>query len=203
MSKCRLWNLPSPDSGLVLTLIVMMAGGSLATGQAPVTGVPASPLPGTQPLTMTGDIADALVAGVDRFLLRRSSIDRRAGQALEARLQLGRSLQRLGRAQPQAAGTYPGGARPAGAVRRPAARGHIASPTCWPAASYEVFAVRWPAFGDVTRRGLCCSSRRRQASPDVIVIPDADQSPEQLVGLPPASPRNPSSPAGWQRAAAG
>src|SRR3984893_7130349 len=29
------------------------------------------PLPGTEPLTMTGDIASELVAGVDRFLLKQ------------------------------------------------------------------------------------------------------------------------------------
>ncbi|MGO9924320.1 MAG: hypothetical protein ACLQIB_57735, partial [Isosphaeraceae bacterium] len=29
------------------------------------------PLPGTKPLTMSGDIASDLVAGVDRFLLRQ------------------------------------------------------------------------------------------------------------------------------------
>ena len=38
-----------------------------------VTVLPAAlPLPGTKPLTMTGDIADAMVAGVDRFLLRQT-----------------------------------------------------------------------------------------------------------------------------------
>ncbi len=32
---------------------------------------PGPPLPGTKPLTMTGDIASELVAGVDRFLLKQ------------------------------------------------------------------------------------------------------------------------------------
>ena len=32
---------------------------------------PGSPLAGTKPLTMTGDIASELVAGVDRFLLKQ------------------------------------------------------------------------------------------------------------------------------------
>src|SRR5262245_22136598 len=36
------------------------------------------PLPGTKPLTVTGDIASELVAGVDRFLLKQ--IDESAGK---------------------------------------------------------------------------------------------------------------------------
>ena len=38
------------------------------------------PLPGTKPLTMEGDIASQLVAGVDKFLLREidKSVERRA-----------------------------------------------------------------------------------------------------------------------------
>src|SRR5206468_176722 len=32
--------------------------------------VPGPPLPGTQPLTMDGDIAAQMVAGIDKFLLR-------------------------------------------------------------------------------------------------------------------------------------
>ena len=32
---------------------------------------PGAPLPGTKPLTMTGDIASELVAGADRFLLKQ------------------------------------------------------------------------------------------------------------------------------------
>ena len=104
---------------------------------------------------MTGDIASELVAGVDRFLLRQiEQSTAAAGQALEARLQLGSRLQRLGRAQPQAAGAYPGGARSAGAA--PTARsssGTSTSPDLLRrrARQYSVFAVRWPAFGDVTR----------------------------------------------------
>ena len=80
------------------------------------------PLPGTEPLTMTGDIADELVAGVDRFLLRK--IDESTAERArhwKRDFSIGRGLQRLGRAQPQAAGTHPGRAGSAGAARRPAA----------------------------------------------------------------------------------
>ena len=42
----------------------------LATLSARAGEEPGPPLPGTQPLTMAGDIASTLVEGVDRFLLR-------------------------------------------------------------------------------------------------------------------------------------
>ena len=65
-------------------------------------GPAGSPLPGTQPLAM-GDIANALVAGVDRFLLRQieQSTARRA-RYWKRDLRRPR-LTILGRAQPQAA----------------------------------------------------------------------------------------------------
>ena len=48
---------------------------------------------------------------------------------------------------------------------------------------YEVFAVRWPAFGDVCGEGLLLSPTGRVPVANVVAIPDADQTPEQLVGL--------------------
>ena len=76
------------------------------------------PLPGTKPLTMTGDIASELVAGVDRFLLKQ--IDESRGQARAYWKRDFSSLQglrRFGRTQSQAAGAHPGRARSRGTVR--------------------------------------------------------------------------------------
>ena len=58
------------------------------------------PLPGTKPLSMTGDIASELVAGVDRFLLKQID-DSTANRAeiLEAGFFFTGGVQRLGRAQ--------------------------------------------------------------------------------------------------------
>ena len=140
---------------------------------------------------MTGDIAEhagrrgrSVPAQADR------GIDGEAGPALEARLLLGGGLQRLGRAQPQAAGAHPGRARRRG-CRSPDRSSWARSPglICWPRrAKYNVFAVRWPAFGDVTGEGLLLEPGDRLGVADVIVIPDADQTPEQLVGLVPGVP---------------
>src|SRR4051812_2489341 len=141
------------------------------------------PLPGTRPLSMTGDIASTLVAGVDRFLLRQieestarraaySKRDLPAAEADRKRLAhiLGVRDPRVPFAGPQLVGT-------------------IARPDLLASGDrYNVFAVRWPAFGDVTGEGLLLEPGDRLGVATVVVVPDADQTPEQLVGLVPGVP---------------
>ena len=52
---------------------------------------------------------------------------------------------------------------------------------------FSVHAIRWPAFADVVGEGLKATPNNvsREPIPNVIVIPDADQTPEQLLGLMP------------------
>src|SRR5262249_18493783 len=54
--------------------------------------------------------------------------------------------------------------------------------------SYNVFAVRWPACGDVHGEGLLLAPTQGKPSADVVAIPDADVTPEQLAGLMPGIP---------------
>ena len=54
---------------VLLLWIVVCLGSPPANSRA--ADEPGPPLPGTQPLTMTGDIASAMVAGIDRFLLKQ------------------------------------------------------------------------------------------------------------------------------------
>jgi dienelactone hydrolase len=150
-------------------------------------------LPGTKPLTLEGDIASQLVDGVDRFLLGEleKSVDRRATywkrdlssaeaynksiQPNRARLAhiLGMREERVAFDAPELIAT----------TARPALVGR--------AANYDVFAVRWPAFGNVTGEGLLLVPTKGKARASVVAIPDADQTPEQICGLadgvPPAS----------------
>jgi dienelactone hydrolase len=143
------------------------------------------PLAGTAPLTMEGDIASNLVAGVDRFLLRK--IDESAAgraqfwhrdfsssQAYEQSLAtnrnrlayiLGVSDPRVSKVELELIAT----------PSRQSLRGR--------GQDYEVFAVRWPAFGDVTGEGLLLEPIHRAPVANVVAIPDADQTPEQLAGL--------------------
>lgn len=143
------------------------------------------PLPGTAPLTMTGDIASNLVAGVDRFLLRKLE-DSSAG-----RLRFWQHDGSSGHANEQSLATNR--ARLAHILGVRDARVEKvelelnATPSrmalCGRGSSYEVFAVRWPAFRDVTGEGLLLVPLNRPVVANVVAIPDAGHTPEQLAGL--------------------
>jgi dienelactone hydrolase len=150
----------------------------------------ATPLPGTKPLTMKGNIASELVAGVDRFLLKgiEKSVARRAAhwkrdfssaeaytRSIEPNRKrlahiLGVRDRRVPFDAPELVGT----------TEQPALVGR--------GTGYEVFAVRWPAVGGVHGEGLLLLPTGKKKLADVVAIPDADQTPEQLVGLVPGVP---------------
>ena len=48
---------------------------------------------------------------------------------------------------------------------------------------FSVYAIRWPAFGDVDGEGLLLVPDGKPAIANVIAIPDCEVTPEQLVGL--------------------
>ena len=161
---------------LLLTLLGALAGVCSARGQ---------PLPGTAPLTMEGDIASNLVAGADRFLSRKID-ESAAGRA------------RFWRRDFSSSQAY----EPSLATNRQrlehilGARDHrpaqvelqlIATPAqpalCGRGRDYEVFAARWPAFGDVHGEGLLLTPIHRAPVANIVAIADAGQTPEQLAGL--------------------
>jgi dienelactone hydrolase len=144
-----------------------------------------SPLPGTQPLTIAGDLASALVAGVDRFLL--SQIEESTARRM-------RHWKRDFSSTPAYnASVEPNRKRLAHilGVRDPRVRfdgpqlvGTMARPDLLASAEeFNVFSIRWPAFGDVTGEGLLLEPGDHLGIASVVVIPDANQTPEQLVGL--------------------
>jgi dienelactone hydrolase len=145
----------------------------------------ASSLPGTEPLVLEGDIASQLVTGVDTFLLEQleKSIERRA-----------RLWKRdFSSAEKYTASIEPNRKRLATILGVRDARVAFDAPELiatpdQPALigrgeNYEIFAVRWPAFGDVTAEGVMIVPSGRKPVANVVCIPDADQSPEQLCGL--------------------
>jgi dienelactone hydrolase len=156
-----------------------------AAEPVPVKGEDAKPLPGTQPLTLKGDIASQLVVGVDKFLVGEleKSVERRARfwkrdtsspeayvksiQPNRERLAhiLGVRDKRVVFDGPELVGTT--------AQAALVGRGD----------GFGVFAVRWPAFGDVHGEGLLLVPTRGKKVADVVAIPDADQTPEQITGL--------------------
>jgi dienelactone hydrolase len=144
------------------------------------------PLPGTEKLTMQGDIAAQLVAGVDKFLLREidKSVERRAQfwkrdfsspEAYNKSIEPNRKrlAHILGIRDPRVPFDAP---ERIGSAVQPALVGI--------GKGYDIFAVRWPAFGDVHGEGLLLvPTEQKKPLADVIAIPDADQTPEQIVGL--------------------
>src|SRR4051812_9306910 len=147
-------------------------------------------LPGTQPLAMEGDITSKLVDGVDRFLLRQidESVKTREqfwhrdfssaaayNKSIEPNRErlahiLGVRDARLSFDSPDLVGTP---AHP---------------PLIGKGKGFEVFAVRWPVFGDVTGEGLLITPTSGKPIANIVAIPDCNQTPEQLVGLAPGVP---------------
>src|SRR5688572_14428600 len=149
------------------------------------TSYAADPLPNTAPLTADGDLAAKMVEGIDRFLLaqtegsilRREAHWKRDGSTPDAyrksvepnRKRLARILgvveERVKFDAPELIATT----RHSSLVGR--------SP------AFEVHAVRWPVIGGIYGEGLLLTPTGRKPVADVVAIPDADQTPEQLVGL--------------------
>jgi dienelactone hydrolase len=171
----------------------LVAGTLVLAAAWPAIGLRADdrgPLPQTVPLELSGDIASRLVEGVDRFLLAEieKSVPRRARhwkrdtaspEAYTASLEPNRRrLARiLGvREQRVVADAW----ELIGTMKQPARVGR--------GEGYEIFAVRWPAFGDVCGEGLLLVPSRAEYAADLVAIPDADQTPEMITGLTPGLP---------------
>ncbi|MEX2173267.1 MAG: hypothetical protein WD872_02830, partial [Pirellulaceae bacterium] len=150
------------------------------------------PLAGTEPLTMEGDIAAQMVAGVDKFLLREIdlSVERRAkhwqrdfsspeayNKSIEPNRQrlakiLGVVDERVKFDAPELVGTSK--------TTRSVSEGHPLA--VGRGENYEIFAVRWPVVRDVHGEGLLLVPKGEKVA-DIIAIPDCAQTPEQICGL--------------------
>lgn len=164
----------------VLILIFALGWSSIALAAGPSDG----PLPGTKPLTMTGDIASELVAGADRFLLRKID-ESQAKRARHWRRDVSSPEGYNASIEPNRKRlAHILGARdarvPGVALQCVSTPDHLGPLAATP--SYSVFNVRWPAFGDVTGEGMLLQPSGTSRT-TVIVLPDADQTPEQLAGL--------------------
>ena len=142
------------------------------------------PLAGTEPLTMEGDIAAQMVEGIDRFLLKQieESVAKReqhwkrdfsSPEAYNKSIEPNRKrlAKILGVVDPRVPFDAP---ELVGTTKQPALVGK--------GENYEIFAVRWPAVRDVHGEGLLLVPKGEKVA-DIIAIPDADQTPEQICGL--------------------
>jgi dienelactone hydrolase len=162
----------------LLLLILILSLTSFLHAAQPTT------LPGTQPLELDVDRSASMVEGIDRFLKReiRESVNRRgrfwkrdftSPEAYAASIATNRA--RLARA--------------IGAIDeriKPEALDYVSS-TSSPALVAEtdlirVWAVRWPVLAGVFGDGLLVEPKGKVQA-QVIALPDADQTPEMLVGL--------------------
>ena len=145
----------------------------------------AQPKLDTTPLTLEGDIASQLVAGVDQFLLdelaasvtKRPAYWNRDFSSHEAYVKsvepnrkrlahiLGLRDSRTAFAGLQLDGTT------------------AASSLVGQTDRITIHAVSWPAFRDVTGTGLLLEPRGRDVAANVVAIPDSGQIPEQIAGL--------------------
>src|SRR5262245_4243009 len=161
--------------------LICLAAVATCVGKEKTSG---PPLEATQPLTMEGDIAAAMVAGVDKFLLREIevSVERRekfwkrdfsSPEAYNKSIEPNR--QRLKKILGVVDERVPFDAPELIATAGKSAlvgRGE----------NYEIFAVRWPAIREVHGEGLLLVPKGDKIA-DIIAVPDADQTPEQICGL--------------------
>jgi dienelactone hydrolase len=146
-----------------------------------------SPAPtGTTPLKLEGDLSAQMVAGISTFLDRKTdaTVAKRAAawkrdfSSVEAyNLSVAPNRQRLKRI--------------IGAVdeRLPVEALNYVATTSSPGLVYEnkqfrVFAVRWPVLEGVHGEGLLVQPKGKIRA-YVVALPDADQTPEQLLGITP------------------
>ena len=140
-------------------------------------------LPGTQPLTMSGDLASQMVDGIDQFLLRKiaTSPDQRAEfwtNNRQARDNTG--IERARKKLAQILGVRD--ARPESPefelIATPNKSAEIQR-----VSDFRVLAVRWRAVGNIHGEGLLLEPSGKIAK-NIIAIPDADQEPESLASSP-------------------
>ncbi len=151
----------------------------------------AEPLPGTKPLTREGDLAAQMVAGIDKSLMRElaASVKKRAA---------------FWKPDLSSAEAYEKSVRPnrerlkaiLGVVDRrvsPVEMEYVVPvggpPLVAETAAYKVHAVRWTVLPGVDGEGLLLEPKGK-AEANVVALPDADWTPEMLVGLAPGVPKD-------------
>jgi dienelactone hydrolase len=159
---------------------------TLVLGLGLTSSAAAQTLPGTRPLTRTGDLAAQMVAGIDKYLMRElaASVEKRkqfwkpdysAPDAYTKSVQPNRERLKklLGVVDPRV---------PFNDLRYVATTGQPALVA--QTQRYKVHTVRWPVLAGVDAEGLLLEPTGKAVA-CVVAIPDADGTPEMLAGLAP------------------
>jgi dienelactone hydrolase len=150
--------------------------------------VPTQPihtLPGTQALSWEGDLSERMMDGAHRFVERKidDSIESRqkywkrdfsSRQAYEASVEPNRQrfMKSIGVVD----------RRLIPAMERFGAEDTETAGLVAETDTYRIYQVRWPVLEGVTGEGLLLQPKK-PARAHVVALPDADQTPEQIVGL--------------------
>jgi len=123
----------------------------------------ADPLAGTQPLELKGDPAEQMVEGITRYLLRETAaqIPRRSPTRERLRKILGVVDERAAVTEPQ--------------LTAKVSERSILTET----ERFRAHAVEWPVLSGMTAEGLLLQPRGKAVA-RIVVLPDADQTPEQM-----------------------
>jgi dienelactone hydrolase len=150
-------------------------------------------LPGTSPLTMQGDLAAQMVDGIHQFLLRgiQSAAQERA-RLWQRDYHSAEAYSRSVEANRERFRQIIGAVDPRAGVRAPELLATtVASAEVSRASGYKVYTVSWPVFDRVVAdfdglaaEGLLLQPEGKPVA-RVVAVPDADWTPEMLVGLAP------------------
>jgi dienelactone hydrolase len=185
----RVFHINFRRTGFCLPLNAALLAGILGLCRVPCLGQSVETLPQTQPLTWDGDLSAKMVDGIDRFLTReieRSTEERQKlwHRDFSSREAYTKSIQPNREHLQKYIGTVESRSR----VRTLEYMSDTATlPLIAETDAYWVYAVRWPVLDDVHGEGLFLQPKG-EVEARVVAIPDADQTPEMLVGLAPGIP---------------
>jgi dienelactone hydrolase len=171
----------TPRFAWLITVLIFFVSVRLA-------GAAESLLPGSEPLTLTGDLSVQMRAGIERYLERATlaAIEHRSARASQERNFSSAAAYENSLVPPRER------LRAMLGVVDPLERATglewmvSTAPGLAPVdASYTITPVQWRVLDGVMGEGLWLRPNNRAAVATVIVLPDADQTPEQLAGVQP------------------
>ncbi|WP_337174008.1 hypothetical protein [Paludisphaera sp.] len=171
---------------------ILLAGAvapAMAESPAPDYRTVGPPLPGTRALEIPGDLASLLVDGADRFLDRKLR-ESMAGREMHWARDLSSAEAYAKSIEPQRARlAHILGVRDPRDASTPMEVVISDNHASYSGEGITVRSVRWAAFGDVTGEGLeLLPAGDAPPVAAAVVIPDADQTPEQFAGIAPGIP---------------
>ena len=142
-------------------------------------------LPNTKPLTWNGDLSYRMRQGFDKFLMRelKASIPKRR-RYWKVDYSSKAAFYKSTRPNRQRLARMIGVVDPRVKYKEPEVLATINhSGVVAESATIRVRAIRWPVFKGVHGEGLLLEPKTKPQKRQIVVIPDADQTPEMLAGM--------------------